>query len=102
MIHLKQERLRQQAIQRERAVVGNAAEHAMNGFFRLMRGAMLAAAMLCAATTAFCADCELSLGWEPWEPYQYKDGETLTGLDVELVSAIFERANCKITYVEAP
>jgi len=58
--------------------------------------------VLCAASSALCAECNLSLGWEPWEPYQYKERETLTGLDVELVSAIFERTGCTLTFVEAP
>jgi len=40
-----------------------------------------------------------TIGWEPWKPYQYINANNqLTGLDVELVQAIFKKMNCKLNY----
>jgi len=45
----------------------------------------------------------LSLGWEEWQPYQYKDSnETVTGLDIELVQAIAYNIDHELTLVELP
>jgi polar amino acid transport system substrate-binding protein len=39
--------------------------------------------------------CRLTLGWDPAEPYQYRNAEgTVEGLDIELARAIFEAAKC--------
>jgi polar amino acid transport system substrate-binding protein len=45
------------------------------------------------------ADCVLTMGWEPWEPYQYLSptGE-IWGFDVQLARTIGERAGCRIEY----
>ena len=45
--------------------------------------------------------CELTMGWAPWEPYQYKtrDGK-LTGLDIEIVRATQTNMDCKIIFKE--
>lgn len=48
------------------------------------------------------SDCSLTSTWEPWEPYQYQDGENITGLDNDLVKAIFKQANCQINFVKRP
>lgn len=46
-------------------------------------------------------DCSIRMGWDPWEPYQYKDVDgNLRGLDVELVQLIAETAGCSVEYVE--
>lgn len=45
--------------------------------------------------------CQLTMGWDPWEPYQYLTPEnTLAGLDVELLSAFAQQANCEIKFVQ--
>jgi len=45
----------------------------------------------------------LTVGWEPWEPYQYKAADgSYTGLDFELLKAIAEHAGYKLTYTEVP
>jgi len=47
------------------------------------------------------AECEkpFSLGWEPWAPYQFLDDKKqLTGLDIELVTAIVKKIGCNITH----
>jgi polar amino acid transport system substrate-binding protein len=47
--------------------------------------------------------CELTVPWEEWVPYQYKDPKgQLAGLDIELVNLVAETAKCKINYVERP
>jgi polar amino acid transport system substrate-binding protein len=46
---------------------------------------------------------ELSMGWEDWQPYQYKDSnQIVTGLDIELMQAIFGNINQQITLFELP
>lgn len=48
------------------------------------------------------ADCKLTSSWEPWEPYQYQAGETLTGLDIELAQAILKEAGCEVIFKKRP
>jgi len=45
------------------------------------------------------APCELIMGWDPWEPYQYEiaDGQVF-GLDVDLLTAVARNADCEITF----
>lgn len=46
-------------------------------------------------------DCRISMGWDPWEPYQYRDeSNEVRGLDVEIVSAVIDAAGCELTLVE--
>lgn len=46
--------------------------------------------------------CRLVMGWDPWQPYQFRDphGE-VTGLDVEIAVAAAEAAGCELEFVEA-
>ncbi len=45
--------------------------------------------------------CQLTIGWDPWEPYQYQDvGGSVTGLDIELIEAMAGRAGCDLMYEE--
>lgn len=46
--------------------------------------------------------CQLTMGWDPWEPYHYRTptGET-AGLDVELISAAAEAADCELSFHQA-
>jgi polar amino acid transport system substrate-binding protein len=47
--------------------------------------------------------CKLSLGWQNWPPYQYKDqNKQITGLDIELVRAISKEINCELKLIEMP
>ncbi|MBT8143087.1 MAG: transporter substrate-binding domain-containing protein [Gammaproteobacteria bacterium] len=49
--------------------------------------------------TTTAAGCELTLGWDPWEPYHYRDvGGEVRGLDIELVAAIAREAGCKLRF----
>ena len=59
--------------------------------------------LLLAASANEAFSQELSLGWEDWKPYQYKDdNETVTGLDIELVQAIVRNIDRELTLVELP
>ena len=43
--------------------------------------------------------CELVMGWDPWEPYQYEiAGGQVFGLDVDLVTAVAADAGCDISF----
>lgn len=45
--------------------------------------------------------CEMTLGMDAWEPYQYMTvGNTPTGLDVELVKAVAELMSCRLNVVQ--
>jgi len=45
----------------------------------------------------------LSVGWELWYPYQYRDTDhKLSGLDVEIFNSIAKKANLDADYVELP
>lgn len=45
----------------------------------------------------------LSIGWEPWIPYQFQDKEgKLTGLDIDLITAIAENAGYSLSFAEIP
>ncbi|OUS28267.1 hypothetical protein A9Q99_12100 [Gammaproteobacteria bacterium 45_16_T64] len=47
--------------------------------------------------------CHLTIGWDPWAPYQYIDHNgTLIGLDVELVSSTVKHMGCVLEYQEMP
>jgi len=49
------------------------------------------------ATTA--PPCQLTMGWDPWEPYHYMDPKGQhQGLDFELVRAIAREADCSVDY----
>ncbi len=45
------------------------------------------------------ASCELTVGWDPWEPYHYQPvGDRVQGLDVDLIGAMAERAGCDLEW----
>ncbi|MGH8494909.1 MAG: substrate-binding periplasmic protein, partial [Gammaproteobacteria bacterium] len=47
-------------------------------------------------------ECELTMGWDPWQPYQYRDvGGEVHGLDVEIVAAIAEKSGCELSFVSS-
>ncbi|MCP4161995.1 MAG: transporter substrate-binding domain-containing protein [Deltaproteobacteria bacterium] len=49
------------------------------------------------------AKAKYSIGWEPWSPYQYKDSKgKVTGLDIELITAIMNNVKFSVTYKERP
>lgn len=46
--------------------------------------------------------CDLKVSFEVWVPYQTKNGNKFTGLDVEITEAIAKEAGCKVTIIEQP
>jgi len=43
--------------------------------------------------------CSLTMGWEPWKPFQYLDDHAaLTGFDIELIKAIVTDMNCELDF----
>jgi len=43
--------------------------------------------------------CQLVMGWDPWEPYQYEiAGGDVFGLDVDLLTAVTRNTGCNITF----
>ena len=56
-----------------------------------------------AETTAVEPDepCKITLGWDPWEPYHFSGiGGRVQGLDIDIVSAIAERVDCDIEFLQ--
>lgn len=63
---------------------------------------MLAAGIMATVGTAQAA-CTLSLGWESYEPFQFKDGaDAVTGLDVEIFQEVAKTIGCAVTTKEIP
>jgi polar amino acid transport system substrate-binding protein len=43
--------------------------------------------------------CQLTMGWEPWEPYHYEDQEKMVkGLDIEMMKLISQETGCGIKF----
>ncbi|MBV1908604.1 MAG: transporter substrate-binding domain-containing protein [Kangiellaceae bacterium] len=46
-------------------------------------------------------DCTLTMGWDPWAPYQYLTPDNnVKGLEIELISAIAKEAGCGLKFVQ--
>ena len=45
---------------------------------------------------------ELVVAWEPWAPYQYQEGKQLTGLDIELITAIMTKSGHTVKFLKRP
>ena len=45
-------------------------------------------------------ECELTIGWGLWSPYQYRNEQGIpTGLQIELIEQIAKQAECQLNYV---
>ncbi len=45
--------------------------------------------------------CELTMGWDPWEPYQYLTPDNqVQGLEIDLINSIAKQAGCKVKFVQ--
>lgn len=45
--------------------------------------------------------CQLNMGWDPWEPYQYLTPEDeVKGLEIDLVTAMAKGAGCELKFVQ--
>ncbi|MBI2383509.1 MAG: amino acid ABC transporter substrate-binding protein [Gammaproteobacteria bacterium] len=67
--------------------------------------------LLCGTLLAACQDresagvppapaCKLTVGWDPWEPYQYEDADgTVRGMDIEIVELLAKDVGCEPRYL---
>ena len=45
--------------------------------------------------------CELTMGWDPWAPYQYLSPDNkVNGLEIDLISSMANQAGCSIAFVQ--
>ncbi len=45
--------------------------------------------------------CDLTVGWDPWEPYQYLTPDNqVRGLEIDLITSIAEEAGCTVKFVQ--
>ncbi len=70
--------------------------------FSLIQKQFITLFILSVFSTHLAAQCELTSTWEPWEPYQFQQDNEITGLDNDLVKAIFREAECKVNFVKRP
>jgi polar amino acid transport system substrate-binding protein len=71
--------------------------------YKQARYKILIAAFLLFSFGTSKAECLLTSPWEPWEPYQSVDQTgKVTGLDIDLVTAIFESAGCSVDFQKRP
>lgn len=46
-------------------------------------------------------NCMLTMGFDVWEPYQFKNVDnTVQGLDIELITAVTDAMSCKVEFVQ--
>lgn len=49
--------------------------------------------------TSASYDCELTIGFDVWEPYQFVGfGRKVQGLDIELIQLVADRLSCQVKY----
>ena len=47
------------------------------------------------------AKCQLNMGWDPWEPYQYlTPDDEVKGLEIDLIGAMATEAGCSVKFVQ--
>lgn len=64
-------------------------------------GADVAATTQAEAVSVAPSACELNVGWNPYEPYQYADLDgNVRGLDLDLVSALAKQAGCSLRFTQ--
>lgn len=58
------------------------------------------AAFALTLTTHAYSECAIRIGWEQWEPYQFKDSSgNFAGLDLEVVKTVLEESGCKTSFI---
>ncbi len=46
-------------------------------------------------------ECKLTLGWDPWEPYQYlTPDDKVQGLEIDLITAMADQVGCQVDFVQ--
>ncbi|MEN1727419.1 MAG: transporter substrate-binding domain-containing protein [Pseudomonadota bacterium] len=54
-----------------------------------------------ATTPVEAAPCELTMGWDPWEPYHFAAaGGEVQGLDIDVINALGERVDCEFEFIQ--
>ncbi len=71
----------------------------LDGFRWLLR---LGFGLAFAIPIASAEECSLTAGFEEWRPYQFTDPEgRASGMDVDVLRAVAERAGCRLKFVHA-
>ena len=70
----------------------------------LIRSLLAGLCLWSVGSPAFAASpCAVALGWESWPPFQYRDDtDQITGVDIDLIQAIFANMGCALTFSERP
>lgn len=70
----------------------------------LFKGLLSLCLLALCATVASAKPCErvLSMGWEPYEPYQYLENGKMKGLEIEIIQSVMEKIKCTIRYEQLP
>ena len=67
------------------------------------KAAVITTALLLISFSLFPADMKkLISSWEPWEPYQYMQLDKVTGLDIQLLTAILNNMDYEVEFLERP
>lgn len=70
---------------------------------RPARAVAAVAALLGLLSAAPAAACDLTVGWDPFAPYQKEGrGSDPEGIDIDLVTAFAEEAGCTLTFIRTP
>ena len=89
---------------RQRRSIRDPVPPAHNGSIAYLLAAAQLAAVLLFPLAAGTQERQLKSGWYPWDPYQYTvvkhDVERLTGLDVQLIRAVFAQMGYEVAYEE--
>jgi len=71
--------------------------------FRFKALLLLNLVLFCTLATLKAHACQLRSVWEPYPPYQYLDDKgQIRGLDIELLEAVANAANCRIIFQHLP
>ena len=74
----------------------------MNRFLRFPAALAVILVTILKFSAVSAEEVKLSVGWIDWAPYKVESKGMLTGLDVELINAIFNEAELKPDYVKVP
>lgn len=65
--------------------------------------AVMILAILTSIQPSTCAECQLTMSWEPWPPFQYQDAEEkIKGVDIELTKSVMQHMGCDLQLQHMP
>ncbi len=71
--------------------------------FSMKKVFFIFAVFLLTLTSSAFSECKVTVGWEEWEPYQFKNSNgVLSGVDIEIIKAAFDESGCKAEFKEMP